>query len=159
MVKKPVIFFLGKSGSGKDTQADLLIEKFGYASINTGQLLRDFKNSIEKFPEGSLERYEAETIKQILDEGKFVTTLQVMCQWRFAALEIVKNFEKHTGIVFKGSPRKVSEAMILDDFFKHWPGAEHFEVKPIFLAISDEEAMKRLLLRGREDDNEEAVKN
>ncbi|HEY4521634.1 MAG TPA: nucleoside monophosphate kinase [Candidatus Paceibacterota bacterium] len=160
MVKKPVIFFLGKSGSGKDTQAELLIKKFGFNFISSGGLLREFKSHAVTFPEDSLERYEADGIKRILDAGKFVPTLTVACQWRFVALEIMKNHDKSTGLVFGGSPRKLAEAMILDDFFKNWPeAAEHFEIKPIVLALSDEDAKKRLLLRGREDDNEEAIKS
>ena len=159
-MKKPVIFFLGKSGSGKDTQAELLIEKFGYNFISSGGLLREFKSRALTFPEDPLERYESEGIKRILDAGKFVPTLTIACQWRFATLEIMKNFDKSTGLVFGGSPRKLAEAMILDDFFKNWPeAAEHFEIKPIVLALSNEEAKKRLLLRGREDDNEAAIKN
>lgn len=160
MIKKPVIFFLGKSGSGKDTQADLLIEKYGLDSISTGNLLRNFKNSAAKFADGSVERYEAEKIKQIMDEGKFVPTLHVVCQWRFVALEIVRNFENTKGVVFMGSPRKLAEAMILDDFFTHWPeAAEHFDVLPIEIALSDSEAMRRLLARGREDDSENVIRN
>lgn len=160
MAKKPVIFFLGKSGSGKDTQADILLKKFKFDFISSGELLRDFKNSALSFPKDSLEHYEADGIKRILDAGKFVPTLTVACQWRFAALEIVKNFERSTGLVFGGSPRKLAEAMLLDDFFQHWPEAtEHFKVWPIEIQISDEEAKKRLLLRGREDDNENAIKN
>lgn len=160
MAKKPVIFFLGKSGSGKDTQAELLIKKFSFDFISSGGLLRDFKNRSATFPEGSLERYEADGIKRILDAGKFVPTLTIACQWRFAALEIMKNFERSIGLIFGGSPRKLAEAMILDDFFSKWPEAEeHFVIRPVEISLSDKEAMKRLLLRGREDDNESAIRN
>lgn len=160
MKKKPVIFFLGKSGSGKDTQADLLIEEFKFNFISSGGLLRDFKNRSSTFPEGSLERYEADGIKRILDAGKFVPTLTIACQWRFAALEVMKNFKQSTGLVFGGSPRKLAEAMILDDFFSKWPEAQtHFTICPVVITLSDEETAKRLLLRGREDDNEQAIKN
>lgn len=160
MAKKPVIFFLGKSGSGKDTQADLLIEKFKFNFISSGDLLRDFKNRSSAFPEDSLERYEADGIKRILDTGKFVPTLTVACQWRFAALEVMKNFKQSTGLVFGGSPRKLAEAMILDDFFSKWPDAqEYFKICPVEITLSNEEAAKRLLLRRREDDNERAIKN
>lgn len=160
MVKKPVIFFLGKSGSGKDTQAEILVKSFGLDFISTGELLREFKNKFSAFPVDSVERYEADGIKRILEVGKFTPTLTVACQWRFAALTVVKNFERSTGLVFGGSPRKLAEAMILDDFFENWPEAtEHFIIKPIELFISDEEAKKRLVLRAREDDEENAIKN
>ncbi|MEK7559937.1 MAG: nucleoside monophosphate kinase, partial [Patescibacteria group bacterium] len=110
MAKKPVVFFLGKSGSGKDTQAELLIKKFGFDFISTGQLLRDFRNRSSGFAANSIERYEADGIKRILEMGRFVPTLTVACQWRFAVLEVTKNFENSTGMVFVGSPRKLSEA-------------------------------------------------
>lgn len=150
MVKKPVIFFLSKSGGGKDTQADLLIEKFGYDQINSGDLLRAISSDahIASLDKESLGLYEAKAIRSILNAGKFTPTLTIVSQWRNPILKFVKNYKKCKGIIFTGSPRKLGEAMLLHDFFLHWPDAEkNFKVFPILLRASDREVTRRLLIR------------
>jgi len=39
-MKSRNIIFLGRSGSGKGTQAELLMKKFALANIDTGDILR-----------------------------------------------------------------------------------------------------------------------
>jgi len=150
MIKKPVIFFLSKSGAGKDTQAELLIQKFKYDYINSGDLLRAVSDArtIRKFSKESAERYEAEEIGSIINSGKFVPTLTIMWQWRRRILELVMHNKKCTGIVLVGSPRKIGEALALHDFFETWPDAEeHFCIIPIYLKVSDKEVRLRLFAR------------
>ena len=150
MIKKPVIFFLSKSGGGKDTQADFLIEKFGYTQISSGDLLRAFagEDHMSSLDKSSLDYYEAEGIQSIINDGKFVPTLTVVCQWRAPILELMKNNKKCKGIIFVGSPRKLSEAMLFQDFFINWPdAAKYFRIVPILLKVSDKEATRRLLIR------------
>ena len=137
--KKPVIFFLSKSGAGKDTQADLLIEQYKFHYINTGDLLRGLgdKTFLKSLKKDSSEYYEAKQILHIINHGKFVPTLSIVCQWRGALLNIIRNHLKTQGIVFVGSPRKLGEAMVLHDFFMHWPdAAKYFQIFPIWIKIS-----------------------
>lgn len=146
--KKPVLTLLSKSGGGKDTQAEILVSKHGFFMINSGALLRGLKNLLPKLRKGSVERYEAEKVQEIINSGLFVPALTIMCQWRLSLLEIVMNPKKVNGIVFTGSPRKMAEAMLIHEFFKNWPDAnKHFRLVPIEIKISDKEASKRLLLR------------
>jgi len=150
MAKKPVIFILGKSGSGKDTQADVLMQDLRLEVVNSGDILRRLgtKEALEQFSEGTIERYEVQEIQNIINKGKFVPTLSISCQWRFPLLELIRKPNKFDGVVFTGSPRKLAEAMILDDFFINWPdAADNFEIIPVELQISDEEAKKRLFAR------------
>lgn len=148
--RKPVIFFLSKSGAGKDTQADLIIERLGFDSINTGDLLRKLEDPefLAKLKKNSVERYEARGVSKILDHGGFVSTIAVVYHWRNALLSIVKNQKKSRGVVFVGVARKLGEAMALHDFFETWPDAKkYFRMVPVYLDVSDREVHARLARR------------
>src|SRR3989344_785801 len=77
MQKKPVIFFLSKSGAGKDTQADLLVDEFGFDYFNTGDVFRALrrKENFKKPLRSSIEFYEAQGITRIIDKGRLVPIL------------------------------------------------------------------------------------
>jgi adenylate kinase len=148
--KKPVIFFLSKSGGGKDTQADILIEEKGFDHINSGDLLRSFTSdsNTSTLSKDSVDYYEAAQIRSILNQGRFVPTLNIVCQWRATLIALVRKKSSSKGIVFVGSPRKLAEAMLLHEFFINWPdAAKYFQIIPILIDVSDKEARRRLSLR------------
>ena|SRR3989344_3169943 len=148
MRRKPVIFFLGKSGCGKDTQAEFLINERSFETINSGVILRGLKKILPKLKKGSIERYEIEGIQTIINTGLFVPTLTIACKWLIPLLEIVRNAKKINGVVFTGSPRKLAEALLLHEFFINWPDArKSFNVFPLEIKISDKEVYRRLLTR------------
>ncbi|OGF74491.1 hypothetical protein A3J56_00960 [Candidatus Giovannonibacteria bacterium RIFCSPHIGHO2_02_FULL_46_20] len=150
MQKKPVIFFLSKSGAGKDTQADLLVDEFGFDYFNTGDVFRALrrKENFKKPLRSSIEFYEAQGITRIIDKGRFVPTLCVVCHWRNALLVLARNHQQSKGIVLVGVARKIGEAMALHDFFETWPDAKkHFRLVPILINVSDKEVTRRLLAR------------
>ncbi len=150
MVKKPVIFFLSKSGGGKDTQADLLLEKLPFKYINTGDAFRELISdvSIQNLQKGSIERYEAEEIKGLVNSGKFSPSISVIQLWRKSLLSMAQSHEDTKGIVLVGMARKLGEAIVLNDFFQTWPDAKkHFRLIPVLLNVSDKEAIRRLLIR------------
>lgn len=149
MAKKlPIVTLLGKSGCGKDTQGDILVKEHGFSMINSGAILRSLRAMIPKLRKGSIERYEAEKVQEIIDAGLFTPTLTIACQWRFHLLEIVRNPKKARGIVFTGSPRKLAEALIIHEFIQNWPdAARNFQLYPVEIRLSDKEAFRRLLSR------------
>ena len=59
-------------------------------------------------------------------------------------------------IIMDGSPRRLDEAVEMDEVFK-WLGREKIEV--VLVDITEDEAVKRLLKRGRADDTEEAIRS
>ncbi len=61
------------------------------------------------------------------------------------------------GIIFDGSPRKLYEASMLLELLEMY-GWEK-SVRVLHVMISPKEAMKRLLKRGRFDDDREDIKN
>lgn len=146
--KKPVVTLLGKSGCGKDTQAEFLINDHGFSMINSGVILRSLREAMPEMKKGSLEHYEAEGIQKIIDAGIFVPALTIACHWRTMLLEMIMRPENIKGIVFTGSPRKLGEALLIRDFLQNWPDAvANFELIPLELSIPDTEVYSRLSKR------------
>lgn len=136
-----VISIIGRSGSGKGTQAQILQEKTGFEVIRTGDLLR--KRAQETDAVGH-------TLKETLKRGLLVPTPIVFSLW-MPILMRMKNEGLVKGVIFDGNPRKLYEAQMLDEVFEMFDWKERF--RAYHLRISDEEAERRLLARGRHDDN------
>ena len=134
------IFFTGKPGSGKGTQAKLLSEKTGWQVIGSGNQFRAI--AAEDTPVGR-------KVKEENDAG-------ILQPHWFAMYLFLKSFftvAETASVIFDGFCRKVPEAELIIDSLK-WLDRP-FTVLDI--KISDEEALKRLALRkdeeGRVDDN------
>lgn len=132
------IFFLGKPGSGKETQARLLAEKTGFTVLSTGEKFRELR-----------ERRDAlgDHIRSEYDAGR------LMPDWfaDFLFQESMLNLSAGAGIIFEGSGRTVEQVTIIDKVLS-WLGREYVFVN---LDISDDEAVRRMLSRGRLDSNSE----
>lgn len=145
-----VFFFLGFSGSGKDTQAELLKEFLEKRDgeglvlwISTGDILRDM------VAKGS---YAGGVIdKKLLKAGELAPPFLATFFWAEAAIRELKE-DQH--LIFPSSPRTSEEARNLDDFAAFF---DRKSVFPIFLELTREEAFERLIGRGREDDTPETI--
>lgn len=146
-LRKPyVLVILGRPGSGKGTQAGLLEKKFKFEHLSTGQLLRSRMKKRDLV---------ARVIKKALDAGYLVPTPIVFQLW-MPRLEQFRNSKKFKGVLFDGSPRKLYEARMLDETLDFYGWERNVVVLNIF--ISPKEAMKRLLKRGRHDDDQDDIK-
>uniref|UniRef100_A0A8B9PWU4 Adenylate kinase 1 n=1 Tax=Apteryx owenii TaxID=8824 RepID=A0A8B9PWU4_APTOW len=138
-----IIFVVGGPGSGKGTQCEKIVQKYGYTHLSTGDLLRAEVSS------GS-ER--GKKLKVIMEKGELVpldTVLDMLRDAMLAKADVSKGF------LIDGYPREVKQG-------------EEFEKKiapPTLLLYVDagkETMVKRLLKRGetsgRVDDNEETIK-
>ena len=136
---KKHLLFLGPPGAGKGTQAALLSEANSYLHLSTGELLR---REIE------LNTDLGRKVKDIMNKGELVSDQMV--------LEIVKkNLEKdNKGWILDGYPRNLSQVNSLNDVLLNIN--QPLEIV-FFLDIPDEVLVKRLLMRGRKDDNEETI--
>lgn len=142
------IVLLGKSGSGKGTQADLLVKRFGLKHLSTGTILRR-RCEKKDFLGGKL--------KKILQRGGLVPTPLVFHLW-LHALETFRKDKTCKGVVMEGSPRKLYEAWMLKETLDFYNWGD--DVRVFHIAISDKEALKRLLKRGRPiDDQIKAIKS
>lgn len=121
------LLILGPQGSGKGTQARLLVEEFGFFYFESGAYLRKMA---EKFP----------SIKKTMDEGKLVPD-EEFTSYLTAYLD-EKNI--YDNIVFDGFPRTVTQY----NFLKNWLTAKKVELDTVFvLEISEEETVRRLSAR------------
>lgn len=136
---------LGKSGSGKGTQVEMLAKNYNFKIISSGNLLRARAEQTD---------FVGQRIGEIINKGELVPTPVIFHLW-LHELEAARDEKSINGIVFEGSPRKLYEAWMLDETLWFYGLEQHMRV--IHLNISDGEAMKRLLARGRKDDQPEAI--
>ena len=142
------IVIFGAPGSGKGTQSELIIKKYGLHHISTGEILR--KEIEEKSELGVV-------AEQYISKGQLVPDQLVIDI--FADI-IDKNKENTKGYIFDGFPRTLSQVKTLDDMLRDRGTA----VAAAFnLAVDEDELIARLLKRGEEsgrsDDNLETIQN
>ena len=134
------IFFIGKPGCGKGTQAKLLAEKTGWPIISAGAQFRELAS--EDTPVGR-------KIKSEINVGDLAPHWFAM----YLYLKALFGAGNTTSIIFDGFNRKVPEAELAIDSLK-WL-ERPFTV--ININVSDEEVRRRLagrkLIEGRADDN------
>lgn len=146
MKKFSIISIVGRSGCGKGTQAKLLQAKTGFQVINTGDLLRR---------RGQKQDSVGRIVKQVLGGGGLIPTPIVFSLW-MPVLEKLKDEGTATGIIFDGNPRKLYEAQMLDEVFEMFDWNDRF--RACYIHISEGEATRRLLKRGRHDDTKKDIK-
>lgn len=139
------IILFGPPGSGKGTQSERLISKYGLKHLSTGDILRS--EIAGQTPLG----LEA---KNFMDKGQLVPD-EVVIGMISSALENNPNVQ---GFLFDGFPRTEAQSEALDKLLK----LKQTEIGVVLaLEVSEEELVKRLLNRGltsgRSDDNNEAV--
>lgn len=131
---KMKVIFLGSQGSGKSTQAKLLAQKLNLPYIEMGQVFRDRADNHDDL---------AAKIKKALASGNLVDDE--------VAVTILKDELKkpqfQNGYILDGYPRNPVQLAALE------PDID----KVFYIKVSDEEAVKRLLLRRREDDTRKAL--
>jgi adenylate kinase len=144
-MKNIVIF--GAPGSGKGTQSDKLIEKYGLNHISTGDVLRaEIKKGTEL----------GQTAQKFIDKGQLIPDDLMVS----ILASVYDSFGKdHAGVIFDGFPRTIPQAEAL----KQMLGERGHQIAAMLeLDVPEDELMKRLLLRGqqsgRADDNEETIK-
>ena len=141
------IVLFGPPGSGKGTQSEKIIKKYGLVHISTGDLLRE---------EVAAQTELGKKAKAIMDRGELVSD-------RIVIKMIRKKIEEHqtgAGFIFDGFPRTVQQARELRKALTDYD--ERVSVM-ISLDVPREELVKRLLNRGKEtgrsDDNLETINN
>jgi adenylate kinase len=135
------IFFIGKPGCGKGTQAKLLAEKTGWQVISAGGQFRAI--AAEDTPVGR-------KIKSEIDAGILAPHWFAMYLYLKALFGVEDITEP---IIFDGFNRKIPEAELVIDSLK-WLGRKPTIIK---IRVSDEEVRRRLegrkTIEGRADDH------
>jgi adenylate kinase len=140
------LILFGPPGSGKGTQSERLISKYGLKHLSTGDLLRSEISG--QTPLGL-------AAKSYMDKGQLVPD-EVVIEMISSALD--NNPQAH-GFLFDGFPRTTAQAEALDKLLTQ-KGTSIAIV--LALQVSQQELVKRLLNRGltsgRSDDvNEEII--
>lgn len=117
------IIFIAPPAAGKGTQSNMLKEKFDYAHISTGDMLREAINSGSKL---------GMDVKNIIDKGELVSDdiIIKLVEEKLASLN-GKPF------ILDGFPRTLNQAKSLDNIIDD-------NYVAIYLDLSEEEAVKRI---------------
>jgi adenylate kinase len=141
------IVILGAPGSGKGTQAKLLVEHLRVPHISTGVLLR---NAAKRGTDLGLKA------KSIIDQGELVPDdiMSDMIEERLGRDDVANGF------ILDGYPRNLAQAASLDAMLERL-GRPAQEV--IHIDVDPEQIIKRIAKRakeeGRSDDTEKTVRN
>lgn len=135
------IILFGPPGSGKGTQSERLVLKYGLKHLSTGDLLRS------EIAGQTILGLEA---KNFMDKGQLVPD-EVVIGMISSALD---NNPRAKGFLFDGFPRTEAQSEALDELLKQ----KKTEIGVVLaLMVSEEELVQRLLNRGltsgRPDDN------
>jgi len=150
-VDKQTLIFLGTQGSGKGTQIGLLKEYLaehnggrGVVHFEMGKNLRDL---------AARDSYAGKLADEILKGGGLIPYAISCAVFSDYLVDNIKTGEEH--LIVDGFPRTADQVPALDsamDYFKRGSATV------VVLNISDEEAVRRLLPRGRNDDTEEGIR-
>ncbi len=146
MIKPLNLVLIGRSGCGKGTQAKLLVKYLSDTHyISTGDLMRELAEK---------DTVVGRLVKKVLEEGGLVPSEIAIGLWMS---DLANNVTVKKSIIFDGLPRDAEEAVHLDNTLKFMQRYDNFRV--LLIDISRTEAFKRLKLRARADDHEEAINN
>lgn len=130
-----MILIMGLAGSGKGTQGNLLAEKLGYKYLSTGEFLRT---------------YITEERRKQMAAGHLINDQEM--------IGIIEDFLSKSAddrCILDGFPRSKAQADWL--IKQHANKSINIEAL-IYIDVAKDELLRRLLLRGRHDDNEPAIR-
>lgn len=124
------VVFLGPPACGKGTQAEVLVKRYGFHHLSTGDLLRKEAASGSEL---------GNQLKITLEKGALAPT-------ELVNKAIKKDIEKYSenSILFDGYPRKIDQALFLDQILAENNGKIE---KVFYFDIDAEELLQRILNR------------
>ncbi len=140
------IIIFGAPGSGKGTQSQRIVEKYGIGHISTGEVLRaeiSCGTELGKIAQG------------YIDHGNLIPD-ELMLDILAGVLDCKENSK---GVIFDGFPRTIPQAEALKEMLKR--RGQDVSVM-LDLDVPEDELMTRLINRGKDsgraDDNEETIR-
>jgi len=141
------IVLLGAPGSGKGTQAALLVEELNLPHISTGELLRSAIKAGTEL---------GKKAKAVIDRGELVSD-DIMLG---LIEERLSQADAAAGFILDGYPRNLAQARALDGLLNRIgrPIDEALQID-VDVEMVIERIAKRAAQEGRSDDTEEVVRN
>ena len=140
------IVIFGAPGSGKGTQSKMIVERYGFDYISTGDMLRQAIRQGNEL---------GKTAKEYIDRGQLVPDDLIV---RLIA-DFLDDKRGSKGVIFDGFPRTIRQAEALKTMLNERGTDIHILLD---LQVEDDELVARLLERGkisgRSDDNPETIK-
>ena len=141
-MKNQAIIVMGKSGSGKGTQAQLISEVLtadggDVHQVEMGESFRDFLRE---------SNYTAQEARRIAAEGGLQPDFLANY---FVAAELIKYHNGERNFIFDGTPRTKRQARVLDGALRFYQVASPIV---IYLDVPNETVLERMQERGRGDD-------
>ena len=136
------IILFGPPGCGKGTQATFISESLSIPHLSTGDMLR---SSVSSGSEIGLKA------KHIMESGGLVSDEIVLS----IVEERIAEHDCENGFILDGFPRTVNQAEKLDLLLSN----NHKLDFVLRIKVDEEEIIKRLIERAREDDKPEIIKN
>ena len=140
------IVIFGAPGSGKGTQSKMIVERYGFDYISTGDMLRQAIRQGNEL---------GKTAKEYIDRGQLVPDDLIV---RLIA-DFLDDKRSSKGVIFDGFPRTIKQAEALKTMLNERGTDIHILLD---LQVEDDELVTRLLERGkisgRSDDNPETIK-
>lgn len=148
MLEQPIVaIFIGKSGCGKGTQADLL-ERY-LEEINPERSVFHLETG-DKFRELIAGRsYTSKLAKAIMEKGELEPSFLAVHIW---AHILIDSYKGNQHVIIDGTPRAFEEVSALDSTLEFYGWKPHV----IFMNVTDDWARTRLGERKRADDLEKS---
>ncbi len=137
MVQKLAIIMLGAPGSGKGTQGDLLKKYTKYKKYVMSDLI---KLELKKKKKPWAKSYD-------VTSGLLLGDLEIFDLFR-------DHFKSEKEVILDGIPRTLDQAYWLYGFLTQ----HKYNIKVIFLHVDEKKLIKRILKRGRKDDDPKIFK-
>ena len=137
------VVLLGPPNSGKGTQAAILAERLGVPAISTGDMLRAARAA--GTPLG-------ENVAGIMASGRLVDD-ETMAE---VVRERLSSEDARDGFLLDGYPRTLRQVADLEEIVGDRQGSAVEAV--LLIRVPEEELVRRGLARGREDDQEQVIR-
>jgi adenylate kinase len=125
------IIFLGPQGSGKGTQASILVKQLDGVFLEMGDLLRQTAQADSEF---------GKYIKDMVDNGILVPDQDV----ERVLSDKLDHLQGDKNVIFDGVPRRMGQAeFLISELKKH----DRTDIHTIYITLDREESLKRLLIR------------